>query len=77
MAAEFGPLLLDAFDNTDFAYPVDPDSGVSADEVNQAVIRITGDPQVRNADPNLSPDGRSPRPSTYDPHHRRRMGAYL
>jgi hypothetical protein len=54
LAAEFGPLLLDAFDNTEFVYPVDPASGISAEEVNQKVVRIAGDPQVRNADPNLS-----------------------
>ena len=54
LAAELGPLLLDAFDNTEFVYPGDPASGISAEEVNQKVIRIAGDPQVRNADPNLS-----------------------
>lgn len=54
LAAEFGPQLLDAFDNTDFEYPGDPASGVSAEDVNQAAIRIAGDPQVRNVDPNLS-----------------------
>jgi len=54
LAAELGPLLLDAFDNTDFVYPGDPARGVSAEDVNQKVIRIAGDPQVRNADPNLS-----------------------
>ncbi len=54
LAAEFGPQLIDAFDNTDFVYPGDPASGISAEEVNQGVIRIAGDPKVRNADPNLS-----------------------
>ncbi len=54
LAAELGPLLLDAFDNTEFVYPGDPASGISAEEVNQKVVRIAGDPQVRNADPNLS-----------------------
>ena len=54
LAAELGPLLLDAFDNTDFVYPGDPARGVSAEDVNQKVIRIAGDPGVRNADPNLS-----------------------
>ena len=54
LAAELGPLLLDAFDNTEFLYPGDPASGISAEEVNQEVVRIAGDPQVRNADPNLS-----------------------
>ncbi len=54
LAAEFGPRLIDAFDNTDFVYPGDPSGGVSEEEVNQAAIRIAGDPQVRNADPNLS-----------------------
>jgi hypothetical protein len=54
LAAEFGPLLLDAFDNTEFVYPGDPASGISAEKVNQEVVRIAGDPGVRNADPNLS-----------------------
>ena len=54
LAAEFGPQLEDAFDNTEFVYPGDPASGVSAEEVNQGVVRVAGDPQVRNADPNLS-----------------------
>ncbi len=54
LAGEFGQLLLDAFDNTDFVYSGDPSRGVSAEEVNQEVVRIAGDPQVRNADPNLS-----------------------
>jgi len=54
LAAQFGPLLLDAFDNTEFVYPGDPASGISAEEVNQEVVRVAGDPQVRNADPNLS-----------------------
>lgn len=54
LAGEFGPLLLDAFDNTDFVYPGDTSRGVSAEEVNQEVVRMAGDPQVRNADPNLS-----------------------
>jgi pimeloyl-ACP methyl ester carboxylesterase len=54
LAAEFAPSLLDAFDNTEFVYPGDPASGISAEEVNQEVVRVAGDPQVRNADPNLS-----------------------
>jgi pimeloyl-ACP methyl ester carboxylesterase len=54
LASQFAPLLLDAFDNTQFVYPVDPASDVSAEELNQEVVRIAGDPQMRNADPNLS-----------------------
>jgi pimeloyl-ACP methyl ester carboxylesterase len=54
LAAQFSPQLVDAFDNTDFVYPGDPASGVGADEVNQGVIRLAGDPQVRNVDPDLS-----------------------
>lgn len=54
LAAEFGPQLIDAFDNTDFVYPGDSSGGVSAEDVNQGVIRMVGDPQVRNTDPNLS-----------------------
>ena len=42
------------FDNTDFAYSVDPASGVSAEELNARVVRIRGDPQVRNVDPSAS-----------------------
>ena len=54
LAAQLGPQLLDAFDNTEFVYPGDPESGISAEEVNQKVVRIAGDPQVRNVDPDLS-----------------------
>ena len=43
-----------AFDNTDFVYEGDPVSGTSAEEVNADVVRIRGDFDVRNTDPNYS-----------------------
>ena len=54
LAGALAPLLLDAFDNTDFVYPVDPASGLTSEELNAEVVRLAGNPAVRNVDPNLS-----------------------
>ncbi len=54
LGSEIAPQLMGAFDNTEFVYPADPGSGISADELNARVIRIAGDPQIRNVEPNLS-----------------------
>ena len=51
-----GPQVIEsgAFDNTDFVYPVGPASEVSSEDLNAQVVRMAGDPQVRNVDPNGS-----------------------
>ena len=42
-----------AFNNLDFSYPVDSPSGVTAAELNPAVVRIPGDAQTQEGDPSV------------------------
>lgn len=54
LAAQAGSDSEGVFDNIDFVYPVDPNGDVTADELNRDVVRIAGDPQVRNVAPNFT-----------------------
>jgi pimeloyl-ACP methyl ester carboxylesterase len=54
LASAFAPMLIPAFDNTDFVYPAVPASGISSDELNKQVVRIAGSALVRKLIPSLS-----------------------
>ena len=59
------PLIIrkNAFDNTDYRYPADSESGLDEATINEKVIRIGPVAGVRNVDPNFSdPSGRLPVP---------------
>ena len=46
--------IVTAFDNTDFVYATTPEGGVTQEELNAKVLRVAGDPEIRNVSPSYS-----------------------